>query len=132
MISQNSHSKPNINDVPVLKIQIRGTDLNSRGDGFGGFIINNIDIAGGITATIATKGMTATKAVKELVFIQPTFAHDLLSFFAEVVEIGTTSITIKVNVFAQRMPSDELLPVASAILVFVAINKPGEKRIIEK
>jgi acyl-CoA thioesterase YciA len=95
--------------------------------------MSQIDIAASITACKVTKGMTVTRAVKELQFLQPIFTYDLVSFFTEVLAIGNTSITIKTEVFAQRLPmSAELVKVSEAILVFVAVNKPGEKRVIEK
>lgn len=123
----------NISEQPVLKLQVRPSDMNERGDAFGGWILNQIDIAGGIAATIATKGMTATKAIKNLVFIQPIFAYDVVSFYTEVLAVGTTSITIKVEALARRMVNpDELVKVSGAEMVFVAISKPGEKRVINK
>lgn len=122
-----------INEQPVLRVRPGPNDANVRGDIFGGWLMSQIDIAGSITACQVTKGMTVTVAVKDLTFLKSIFTYDLVSFFTEVVAIGTTSITIKVEVFAQRLPmSSELVKVSEAILVFVAVNKPGEKRVIEK
>ena len=122
---------------PVLRLTPRPNDANARGDIFGGWLMSQIDIAGGITATDTTKGMTCTRAVKELTFIQPLFVYDVVSFFTEVLEIGKTSITIKIETYAQRFNSTtsqfgEMVKVSDAVLVYVALHKPGEKRIIAR
>ncbi len=116
----------------ILKVQPRPSDQNLRGDVFGGWLLNQLDIAGGITATSATKGMTVTRAIKELTFLKPLFVYDLVSFFTEVVAIGKTSITIKVDAVAERATNpSEIVHISSAVMVFVAMNKIGEKRVIE-
>jgi len=123
----------NINEQPVLRLKPGPQDANLRGDIFGGWLMSQIDIAGGITATIKTNGMTVTRAVENLTFIKPLFVYDLVSFFTEVISIGTTSIKIKIEAYAQRMSNPkELVKISDATLIYVAVNKPGEKRVIEK
>jgi acyl-CoA thioesterase YciA len=125
---------------PILKLKPGPNDANLRGDIFGGWLMSQIDIAGGITATKETKGMTVTRAVKDLTFIKPLFVYDLVSFFTEVLDVGKTSITIKVEVYAERYSNllnpaagpEEIDKISDATLVYVAVNKPGEKRIIAK
>lgn len=123
---------------PVLRVRPGPNDSNVRGDIFGGWLMSQIDIAASITAGHVTKGMTVTRAVKDLNFTQSIFTYDIVSFYTEVLHIGTTSITIRVEVFAQRTNAlskpnmDEMIKVSDATLVFVAVNKPGEKRVIEK
>lgn len=124
--------------TPALRVRPGPNDSNARGDVFGGWLMSQIDIAASITACDITNGMTATRAVKDLTFLQPIFTYDIVSFYTEVVEIGKTSITIRVEVYAQRMNDmsepklNEMIKVSEATLVFVAISKPGEKRIIKK
>lgn len=120
-------------DQPVLKLKPGPNDANLRGDIFGGWLMSQIDIAGGIRATDETKGMTVTRAVKDLTFIKPLFVYDLVSFFTDVLEVGTTSITIKVEAYAKRYADPQQVDkISDAVLVYVAVNKPGEKRIIQK
>ena len=121
-----------INDQPVLLVRPGPNDANARGDIFGGWLMSQIDIAASITACKIAKGMTVTVAVQELKFIKSIFTYDRVSFFTEVLAVGTTSVTIKVEAFSQSPLSEEWVKVSEAILVFVAVNKPGEKRVIEK
>lgn len=124
------------NKQPTLKIRPGPQDANARGDIFGGWLMSAIDIAASITACDVTNGSTATRAVDGLVFLQPIYTYDIVSFYTEVLAIGSTSITIKTEVYVQRMNEmnapklDEWIKAAEATLVFVAINKPGEKRMI--
>lgn len=122
---------------PTLIIRPGPNDANVRGDIFGGWLMSQIDVAASITAGIAAKGLTATVAVESLQFIRPIYTYDIVNFFTEVVKIGKTSVTIKVEVFAQRTdgmnkPQLEMVKVSEAILVFVAISEPGVKRVIEQ
>lgn len=123
---------------PALRIRPGPQDANLRGDTFGGWLMANLDIAASITACEVAQGMTATRAVKEINFIQPIFVYDIVSFYTEVVNVGTSSITVKVEAYVQRMNAlsnpdmKEKIKVSDAILVFVAINKPGEKRVIKR
>lgn len=121
---------------PVLIIRPGPNDSNARGDVFGGWLASSIDIAASITATEAANGMTATRSIKELNFLKPIFTYDIVSFYNEVTAVGKTSITIKTEVYVQRMNAmnepnfKDLIKVSDATLVFVAIGKPGEKRLI--
>jgi acyl-CoA thioesterase YciA len=121
---------------PSLRIRPGPNDSNARGDIFGGWLMSQIDVAASITACDVTNGMTATVAVKELVFMKPIFTYDVVSFYTEVLDIGKTSITIGVEVFVQRMNDmgrpqlGEMIKASHATLVFVAISEPGVKRTI--
>ncbi len=120
------------NRQPVLRLRPGMPETNMKGDVFGGWLLSQIDIAGGITACQVAKGLVSTVAVKDLIFLKPIFIYDSVSFYTEVIKVGTTSITIKIEVIAQRAMTDELVKVSEATLIFVAINKPGEKRAIPK
>ncbi len=104
-------------------------DANQHGDIFGGWIMAQVDIAGGTFAAKIARGRVATVAVKEFVFKQPVQIGDLLSFYAETLRIGTTSITVKVEVYAERRPTDpHVVKVTEATLTYVAIDAAGRPR----
>jgi acyl-CoA thioesterase YciA len=104
-------------------------DANQNGDIFGGWIMAQVDIAGGTVAGRKARGRVATVAVKEFVFKQPVQIGDLLSFYVDVVRVGNTSITVNVEVYAERRPSDpKVVKVTEATLTYVAIDRDGRPR----
>jgi acyl-CoA thioesterase YciA len=114
---------------PALRVVPMPADANQNGDIFGGWIMAQVDIAGGMFAGRIARGRVATVAVKEFVFKQPVQIGDLLSFYAECVRIGTTSITVKVEVYAERRPTDpHVVKVTEATLTYVAIDASGRPR----
>src|SRR5690606_13404181 len=88
--------------MPVLRVMPMPADANVHGDVFGGWIMSQVDIAGSLPAVRRANGRVATVAVNSFVFKQPVFVGDLLSFYADVVKVGRTSITVFVEVYAQR------------------------------
>jgi acyl-CoA thioesterase YciA len=115
--------------LPALRVVPMPADANQNGDIFGGWIMSQVDIAGGIVAGRAARGRVATVAVKEFVFKQPVQIGDVLSFYAELVRIGRTSVTVTVEVFAERRPSNPtVVKVTEATLTYVAIDKDGRPR----
>jgi acyl-CoA thioesterase YciA len=114
---------------PVLRVMPMPADLNPAGDVFGGWIMAQVDIAGGIVASRRARGRTATVAVNSFTFKQPVSMGDVVSFFADVVRVGRTSITVSVEVYAQRNPDKELtVKVTEATLTYVALDSQGGKR----
>ncbi len=114
---------------PVLRIQPRPADVNMHGDIFGGWIMAQVDMAGGIAAAKRARGRVATVAVKEFVFKHPVFVGDVLSFYADVVQVGNTSITVQVEVFAERgIPNTQIYRVTEATLTFVAVGEDRRPR----
>jgi len=104
-------------------------DANQNGDIFGGWIMAQVDIAGGTIAGRAARGRVATVAVKEFVFKHPVQIGDVLSLYAELVRIGNTSITINVEVYAERKPdTPTVVKVTEATLTYVAIDRDGRPR----
>ncbi len=104
-------------------------DANQNGDIFGGWIMAQVDVAGGTVAGRIARGRVATVAVKEFVFKQPVQVGDLLSFYVDVERIGTSSITVTVEVFAERRPTDpQVVKVTEATLTYVAIDAVGRPR----
>jgi len=117
------------NKLPALRVMSMPADANQNGDIFGGWIMSHVDIAGGIVAGRTARGRVATVAVKEFIFKQPVQIGDVLSFYAELVRIGTTSITVTVEVYAERRPADpKVVKVTEATLTYVAIDRDGRPR----
>jgi acyl-CoA thioesterase YciA len=115
--------------APALRVVPMPADANQHGDIFGGWIMAQVDIAGGTIAARLARGRVATVAVKEFQFKQPVQIGDVLSFYVEVGRIGTTSITVTVEVYAERRPSDPtVVKVTEATLTYVAIDREGKPR----
>jgi acyl-CoA thioesterase YciA len=114
---------------PALRVVPQPSDANVHGDVFGGWIMSQVDIAGSIPASRRANGRVATVAVNSFVFKQPVFVGDLLSFYAEIVKTGTTSVTVEVEVYAQRMRlADEVVKVTEATLTYVATGNDRRPR----
>ena len=116
---------------PVLRVVPMPHDTNQHGDIFGGWIMSQVDIAGGVLAGRHARGRVATVAVNSFQFKQPVQIGDLLSFYAEIVRVGNTSITVNVEVYAQRNPADiEVIKVTEATLTFVATGSDRRPRTV--
>lgn len=118
---------------PALRIMTMPADLNPAGEVFGGWIMSMVDIAGGIVAHRRARGRCATVAVNSFMFKQPVSLGDVVSFYAELVAVGNTSVTVDVEVYAERDPeSPFVVKVTEARLTYVALDANGRKRPIEK
>ena len=114
---------------PVLRVMPMPSDLNPSGDVFGGWVMAQVDIAGAIPAMKRARGRIATVAVNSFLFKQPISAGDVVSFYAEVVKVGTSSITVDVGVYAERHPENPItVKVTEARLTYVALDAAGNKR----
>jgi len=114
---------------PALRVMPMPADANQNGDIFGGWIMAQVDIAGGTLAGRLARGRIATVAVNSFLFKQPVQVGDLLSFYVDLVRIGNTSITVNVEVYAERRPSDpKVVKVTEATLTYVAIDGDGRPR----
>lgn len=114
---------------PVLRIIPMPADLNSDGDVFGGWVMSHLDMAGAVPAWRRARGRVATVAANALQFKQPIAVGDLVSFYADVVSVGTTSITVHVDVYAERNPKNpKIVKVTEATLTYVAVDAKGKKR----
>ncbi|MBM3354822.1 MAG: acyl-CoA thioesterase [Betaproteobacteria bacterium] len=108
-------------------------DSNHNGDIFGGWIMAQVDVAGGIVAGRVARGRVATVAVNSFVFKQPVQIGDVLSLYAEVVRLGNSSVTINVEVFAERGRAEaKVVKVTEATLTYVAIDPRGRPRPVPK
>ena len=117
----------------VLKVIPLPADTNGNGDIFGGWVMAQVDLAGSVIPARYANGRMATVAVNEFIFKQPVRVGDILSFFAEVQRIGRTSITVDVEVYAERFRAQgEYVKVTEASLTYVAIDEAGKPRPIPK
>jgi len=113
----------------VMRVMPMPADANGNGDIFGGWIMAQVAVAGSILPARIAKGRIATVAVNEFVFKQPVSIADLLSFYARIERIGRTSVTVSVEVFAERNPANlRVVKVTEATLTYVAIDAQGEPR----
>ena len=116
---------------PTLRVVPMPRDANQTGDIFGGWIMAQVDIAGSVAAVRVARGRVATVAVNSFLFKQPVFIGDLVSLYAEVVRVGRTSITVNVEVYAQRRPErEQVVKVTEATLTFVAVDENREPRVV--
>ena len=114
---------------PTLRVVPMPADANQHGDIFGGWIMAQVDIAGGVAAARRARGRVATVAVNAFQFKQAVLIGDVLSFYADIVRVGTTSITVNVEVYAQRRPTDvETVKVTEATLTYVATGDDRRRR----
>ena len=128
-----SHQPPGLalpeRKVPALRVVPMPADANHNGDIFGGWIMAQVDVAGGIVAGRIARGRVATVSVNSFVFKQPVQIGDVLSLYAEVTRIGNTSITVDVQVFAERGREEaRVVKVTEAALTYVAIDLKGRPR----
>lgn len=114
---------------PVLRVMPMPADVNAAGDVFGGWVMAQVDIAGAIPAMRRARGRIATVAVNSFLFKQPISVGDVVSFYAGIVKVGRTSITVDVQVFAERNPVHPIVvKVTEATLTYVCLNADGSKR----
>ena len=119
--------------IPALRVVPMPADSNQNGDIFGGWIMAQVDVAGGTVAGRVARGRVATVSVNSFVFKQPVQIGDVLSFYADVARIGNTSITVNVEVYAERGRADaRIVKVTEAALTYVAIDLRGRPRPVPK
>jgi acyl-CoA thioesterase YciA len=136
-VGRASHQPPGLalpkGKIPALRVVPMPADANHNGDIFGGWIMAQVDVAGGTVAGRVARGRVATVAVKQFVFKQPVQIGDILSLYADVVRIGNTSITVNVEVFAERGRTEsKVVKVTEATLTYVAIDAKGKPRSVPK
>src|SRR5882762_4080528 len=122
-----SASSP-IGHDPTLRVVPMPSDANYTGDIFGGWIMSQVDVAGSIPALRLARGRIATVAVNSFTFKQPVLIGDLVSFYADIVRVGRTSITVDVEVYAQRRTLHEAVKVTEATLTYVAVDDERRPR----
>jgi acyl-CoA thioesterase YciA len=111
---------------PAIRTIAMPADANPHGDIFGGWLLSQMDLAGGTVATRRAKGRTATVAITGMSFHRPVFIGDEVTCYAEIVRIGTTSITVKVESWVRRGTGEEQIEVTEGIFTYVAVD--GDRR----
>ena len=116
----------------TLRLVPMPRDTNAGGDIFGGWIMSQVDIAASIPAVRRAKGRVVSVAVNDFKFVAPVFVNDVVSFYSDIIKVGTTSITVKVEVYVergQRSPKPgEVVKVTEAVLTYVAVDENRKKR----
>jgi acyl-CoA thioesterase YciA len=117
-------------EQPVLRIVPMPADTNAHGTIFGGWVMSQVDVAGSVAAWERAQGRIVTIAVNSFVFREPVFVGDLVSFYARVLKVGRTSITVDVEVFAQRRREgkNQVVRVTEAQLTYVAVDEERRPR----
>lgn len=117
------------NKQPALRVMPMPADLNQNGDVFGGWVMAQVDVAGAIPAMRRARGRVATVSVNSFQFRQPVSVGDIVSLYAEIIRVGRTSMTVRVEVFAERnYAAPVVVRVTEAELTYVAIDANGGKR----
>ncbi len=113
---------------PVLRVSPRPGDINSNGHIFGGWVLSQMDIAGGIIAGRVARGACATVAIESMAFIAPILLQDLISIYATIERRGRTSIAIRLDVVASRDRGQSEVAVTSGVFTFVALDENHRPR----
>ena len=117
------------NMEPALRVVPMPADANQHGDIFGGWVMSQVDVAGSIPASRRARGRVATVAGNSFVFREPVLIGDVVSFYAQITREGRTSITVAVEVYAQRNPTDVIcVKVTEASLTYVAVGADRRPR----
>ncbi len=113
----------------VLKVIPMPADCNANGDIFGGWVMAQVDLAGSVVPARYAQGRMATVAVNQFIFKQPVRVGDILSFFSSLTRLGRTSITVQVEVYAERFQAQgKHIKVTEASVTYVAIDENGKPR----
>src|SRR5262249_18011570 len=113
---------------PIIRTVPHPSDLNGNGDVFGGWVLAQMDIAGGVLASRLAKGRIATVAITAMTFVQPIKVGDVVSIYGHVARIGRSSITIDLETMVQRRHDTTDIQVTHGTFVFVAIDEQGKPR----
>ena len=113
---------------PALRTIAMPADTNPAGDIFGGWLLSQMDLAGGVVARHRAQGRTATVALESMVFYKPVHVGDLVSCYAAVEKVGRTSITVRVIAWVDRDQTGESLQVTEGTFVYVALGPDGKAR----
>ena len=117
---------------PAMRTLAMPADANASGDIFGGWLLAQMDIAGGIAAHDLARGRIATVAVEAMEFHLPVYVGDLVSCYAEVTRVGRTSITVLVETEARRRHTGDTVKVTEGTFFYVALDENGRPRPVRK
>lgn len=130
MDTQSESEKLNPDGILMLRTMSMPKDANPNGDIFGGWIMSQMDTAGAIMAYEMSRGRVVTVAVEKIVFRAPVYVGDVVCCYCRCVHIGTTSITIKLDLWARKNSSQKIsrIKVTEANFTYVAVDLDGKKR----
>jgi acyl-CoA thioesterase YciA len=117
---------------PIVRTMPQPADMNGNGDIFGGWVLSQMDVAGGALAAKVAKGRVATVAITAMTFVEPIKVGDMVSIYGEVAKIGRTSITIGLETVVQRRHDNIDIRVTHGTFVFVAIDEDGKPRAVPR
>ncbi len=127
-----SHSAPPDSREPAVRTLAMPADANPSGDIFGGWLMAQMDVAGGIVAGARAQGRVATVAVDGMEFHEPVYVGDLVSCYADIARIGRSSITVRVETIVRRRHTGETVKVTQGAFTYVAIDDNGRPRPVPK
>ena len=116
---------------PILRVVPRPGDINANGHIFGGWVLSQMDIAGGIVASHRAQGPVATVAIERMEFIAPIHLRDLISVFAHVEKVGRTSMSVRIEVIAHRDRGAVEVKVTEGVFTFVALDDQHRPRAVD-
>ena len=128
MTNDTSNDQPPAHLVPAIRTIAMPADANSNGDIFGGWMMSQMDLAGAVVAMRQARGRVATVAVDAMTFHRPVMVGDLVSCYAEVIRVGRTSLTVRIDAWVERRFSGEAEQVTSATFTYVAIDEQRKPR----
>ena len=115
---------------PIVRTVPQPADMNGNGDIFGGWVLSQMDVAGGSLAARVAKGRVATVAITAMTFVQPIKVGDMVSIYGTVAKVGRSSITIDLKTIVQRRHESTEIQVTHGTFVFVAIDEHGKPRAV--
>ena len=113
---------------PIIRTSPQPRDVNNNGDIFGGWVLSQMDIAGGILASRRAQGRVVTVAVEAMTFLQPIKVGDIVSIYGEILKVGRTSMHIKLTTVVVRKLDPKEITVTEGTYIFVAIDEDGNPR----
>lgn len=117
---------------PILRVVPGPTDINANGHIFGGWVLSQMDIAGGIAASRRADGAVATVAIEAMHFIEPIHVRDVISVYAEVERVGRTSMGVRIEVIATRDRGAKEVKVTEGLFTFVALDEQYRPRPVDQ
>jgi acyl-CoA thioesterase YciA len=120
------------NREPVLRVVPGPSDINANGHIFGGWVLSQMDIAGGITASKRSQGAVATVAIESMEFIAPIHLRDVISVYAEVERVGRSSMGVRIEVIATRDRGASQVKVTEGLFTFVALDEQNRPRPVDQ
>jgi acyl-CoA thioesterase YciA len=120
------------NRDPVLRVVPGPSDINANGHIFGGWVLSQMDIAGGITASRRAHGAVATVAIERMEFIAPIHLRDVITVYAEVERVGRTSMGVRIEVIASRDRGATEVKVTEGLFTFVALDEKNRPRPVDR